>query len=278
MKKIHVYAILAIVFGTLIVLAPVFIFWFGAPTFTFMQTEQMSVTSMTYPDNSTIRLAVKNTGTGKVTLAGASVNGNPVGSGDFSTTMTLNAWEAGESGYVEITYAWTAGNTYKVVLQSSTGTNVASYEKKAQLEDEAMQIYKFHTWVDGVSFAESTFLLVNTGGLDLVFEKVVMREEEIPWTSIWFSTTTATIIADLPYVTPANATTGALPPYVTINGTNHTLTQGTENLILQSGQSMIVYLSNPDNLSVGDIGMTVRIKVFTANAEYDKECNVAAVS
>ncbi len=105
--------------------------WMGALTFTFMQTEQMQITSMTYPNNSTIRLAVKNTGTGKVTLAGGSVNGNPVASGDFSTTMELNAWEAGESGYVDITYAWTAGNTYKVVLQSSTGTNVATYTNVA---------------------------------------------------------------------------------------------------------------------------------------------------
>ncbi len=105
--------------------------WMGALTFTFMQTEQMQVTSMTYIANSTIRLAVKNTGTAKVTLAGASLNGNPVLSDDFTTTMTNNAWEAGESGYVDITYTWTAGNTYKVILQSSTGTNVATYTKVA---------------------------------------------------------------------------------------------------------------------------------------------------
>ncbi len=104
--------------------------WMGALTFTFMQTEQIQVTSMTFPSAGQITLVVKNTGTGKVTLAGATVNGD---SATFTTSKLdpLNQWAAGETGYVYITYNWTVGNPYKVILQSSTGTNVATFEKIA---------------------------------------------------------------------------------------------------------------------------------------------------
>ena len=104
--------------------------WMGALTFTFMQTEQMSITYMDY-QTGTIVLTVKNTGTGKVTLAGATVNGNTVTFTTDSPSGVTNQWDAGDIGTVTITYAWTSGNPYRVVLQSSTGTNVASYEKTA---------------------------------------------------------------------------------------------------------------------------------------------------
>jgi hypothetical protein len=63
-------------------------------------------------------------------------------------------------------------------------------------------------------------------------------------------------------------------------GTNYTLTQGSagEDLILKSGWSMIVYISNPDHISVNDIGVTVGVTIFTANAQYYKESNVQASS
>ena len=50
--------------------------WMGALTFTFMKTEELKITSMTFNgDGSTITLAVHNTGTGSVTVASAKVNG-----------------------------------------------------------------------------------------------------------------------------------------------------------------------------------------------------------
>jgi hypothetical protein len=39
---------------------------------------------------------------------------------------------------------------------------------------------------------------------------------------------------------------------------------------------MIVYIANPDHVSVSDIGVTVGVTVFTANAQYYKEANVEA--
>jgi hypothetical protein len=41
---------------------------------------------------------------------------------------------------------------------------------------------------------------------------------------------------------------------------------------------MIVFVTDPDSISVNDIGVTVGVTIFTANAQYYKEANVQASS
>jgi len=108
--------------------------WMGALTFTFMQTEQISITNMQFngasnASDNTIVLNLKNTGSSKVTLTQVSLNG-AVHTVVFSpTTGELDAAGTGTATLTNV--QWVSGNTYRVILQSSTGTNVASYEKKA---------------------------------------------------------------------------------------------------------------------------------------------------
>jgi len=90
---------------------------------------------------------------------------------------------------------------------------------------------------------------------------------------VYYNKTVETINADLTYVTPD------------INGTllgrswtTYPLVQASDDLILKSGWSMIVYITNPDHVSVSDIGVTVGLTIFTANAQYYKESNVEASS
>jgi len=106
----------------------------GSGTFTFMQTEQVSITNMAFngasnASDNTIVLSLKNTGSSKVTLTQVSLNG-AVHTVVFS--MTAGELDAAGTGTATLTNVqWVSGNTYRVILQSSTGTNVASYEKKA---------------------------------------------------------------------------------------------------------------------------------------------------
>lgn len=109
--------------------------WMGALTFTFMQTEQVSITAMTYSETTNtstndIVLAVKNTGSSKLTLSSVTLNGDT--HSDVTFTPTSGELDAGGTGTVTLNdVQWISGNTYRVVIQSSTGTNVASYEKRA---------------------------------------------------------------------------------------------------------------------------------------------------
>ena len=105
--------------------------WVGALTFTFMKTEELKITSMTFLGDSgnttnTIQLAVKNTGTAKITVASAEVN---YITKTVSGTLTYNASATGTITVESV--GWTSGNKYRVTLLSSTGTRIAAYEDKA---------------------------------------------------------------------------------------------------------------------------------------------------
>jgi hypothetical protein len=39
---------------------------------------------------------------------------------------------------------------------------------------------------------------------------------------------------------------------------------------------MVVYVMNPDSIALNDVGITVGMTVFTSNAQYYKETNIAA--
>jgi flagellin-like protein len=108
--------------------------WMGALTFTFMQTEQVSITNMQFngasnASDNTIVLNLKNTGSSKVTLTQVTLNGDVHTVVWSPTTGELDAAGTGTATLTAVN--WVSGNTYRVILQSSTGTNVASYEKKA---------------------------------------------------------------------------------------------------------------------------------------------------
>jgi len=161
------------------------------------------------------------------------------------------------------------------VLLASVVTFYAINVTTTRVQEESIKMYKLHTWHDGSTYSETAFLLINTGGRDIVMDKITVRGQECAWTTVWYNKTTDTINADLAYVTPVSATN--LSSSVTIGGVSYALTQGnTSDLILQSGDSMIVYILNPDHISVNDIGVTVGVTIFTANAQYYKEANVQA--
>ena len=47
-------------------------------------------------------------------------------------------------------------------------------------------------------------------------------------------------------------------------------------LALSSGDTMVVYITSPDSVTINDVGLTVASTVFTAQAMYTQETNVQA--
>jgi len=159
------------------------------------------------------------------------------------------------------------------VLLATVVTFYAINVTTTRVQEESMQVFKLHTWHNGTTYAQTAFLIINTGGRDLVLDKITVRGQECNWTDVYYCKTTDTINVDLTYVTPNLNGTLLGKPWTT-----YSLTQASNDLILKSGWTMIVYISNPDHVSVSDIGVTVGITVFTANAQYYKEANVEASS
>ena len=165
------------------------------------------------------------------------------------------------------------------VLLATVVTFYAINVTTTRVQEESIQVAKLHLWHNGTTFAEAAFLIVNTGGRDLVLDKISIRGQESEWNTIYYNKTTGAISPDLTYVTPD--VDGALTGMSVTLGTNtYDLTAGIagQDMILRSGWSMIVYITNPDSLSVGDIGVTVGVTIFTANAQYYKETNVQAAT
>jgi len=161
------------------------------------------------------------------------------------------------------------------VLLASVVTFYAINVVTTRVQEESLQIYKQHIWQNGTTFAEAAFLIINTGGRDVVLDKISVRGQESSWTTVYYNKTTNAISPDLYYITP-NPSGTLVGKIVTLGSKNYTLVAASDDLILKSGWSMIVYITNPDSISVSDIGVTVGFTVFTSNAQYYKECNVGA--
>jgi len=165
------------------------------------------------------------------------------------------------------------------VLLATVVTFYAINVTTTRVQEESIQITKLHLWHNGTTFSEAAFLVVNTGGRDLVLDKISIRGQESTWDTVYYNKTTGAISPDLTYVTPdVNGTLAGTS--VTLGANTYNLSPGVagEDMILRSGWSMIVYITNPDSLSVGDIGVTVGVTIFTANAQYYKESNVQAAA
>ena len=161
------------------------------------------------------------------------------------------------------------------VLLATIVTFYAINVTTTRVQEESLKIYKQHIWQNGTTYAEATFLVINTGGRDVVIDKIAVRGQETVWTTVYYNKTTNAISPDLYYITP-NTNGTLLGKNVTLSSTTYTLVPANDDLILKSGWSMIVYITNPDSISVSDIGVTVGFTLFTSNAQYYKECNVGA--
>jgi hypothetical protein len=165
------------------------------------------------------------------------------------------------------------------VLLATVVTFYAINVTTTRVQEESIQVTKLHFWHNGTTFSEAAFLIINTGGRDLVLDKIAVRGQQSEWDTVYYNKTQDAISPDLTYVTP-NASGNLTGLSVTLGTDTYPLTQGTvgNDMILKSGWSMIVYMTNPDSLSVNDIGVTLGVTIFTANAQYYKESNVEAAT
>jgi len=168
------------------------------------------------------------------------------------------------------------------VLLAGVVSYLAINVTSTRVQEESVHITKHHVWHNGDDRALASLLIINTGGRDIVIDKISVRGQECPWNSsatekyIVYARTTDTISADLAYVESFvrnGSSTG-----VSIGSSEYNFTVATDDLILKSGYTMMLYIINPDSISLNDIGLTVSINIFTAQAMYYREANVEAVT
>jgi hypothetical protein len=144
------------------------------------------------------------------------------------------------------------------VLLAGVVTYFAINVVSTRVQQESLQLTYTHVWVASSGNAQAAVLVKNTGGRDVVINAIQVRG--IAGT---FGTNVFTHAASTdpgPVSTNQTATTANLP------------------ITLASGGAIQIYISRPVSVSINDIGTTIGITVFTANAMYYQETNVQATT
>ena len=157
------------------------------------------------------------------------------------------------------------------VLLAGVVTYFAINVTSTRVQEESLALTKQHVYYNSAG-TQATLLIVNTGGRDVVLDKISVRGQQVAWGNVLYGTTDSSITSDLDY----NATVAA--GSYTIDSVSFTLVAASDDITLQSGYSMVLFISSPDSITINDIGLTVAMTVFTSQAMYYKECNVQATA
>lgn len=165
------------------------------------------------------------------------------------------------------------------VLLAGVVTYFAINVTSTRVQEESLHLTKQHIWHNMTS-AQGAVMIINTGGRDVVLDKITVRGQESLWTDIFYNITQGAFSEDLSFsslifdTANNNETltfgTGAL-------SRDYLFMQATNDVVLPSGKTMLLYVNSPDSISVNDVGLTVAFTIFSSQAMYYKETNVQAV-
>ena len=160
------------------------------------------------------------------------------------------------------------------VLLATVVTFYAINVTTTRVQEESLFLTKPHIWYNTTGdWAEGAIVIVNTGGKDVVIDKISVRGQECNWSEVYFYRSNALTVSQDITVTPNEPTADFNQ---TVEGTPRLFTAATGDLTLKSGWTVVLYMHNPDSIALNDVGITVGITVFTSNAQYYKEVNVEA--
>jgi type II secretory pathway component PulK len=166
------------------------------------------------------------------------------------------------------------------VLLAGVVTYFAINVVSTRVQQESLQVEDAHIWVDAGGSAEGAILIVNTGGRDVVVGQITVRGQASTISSsgnVYFALLGSEKMTNTNLNAIAESSLGTTDPFK-VTGTNY-LAQPTGNdLVLASGGTMAVYITGPDSVTINDIGTTIGITVFTAQAMYYQETNVQATT
>jgi len=164
------------------------------------------------------------------------------------------------------------------VLLATVVTFYAINVTTTRVQEESVLVSKLHIWHNTTgSWTEAGMVIINTGGKDFVIDKLAVRGQESAWSDVYYwKTSTATISADLNMTAiQLSGTEFDMSSTFTYQGSTN-FTQATTDITLKSGYTLVVYINNPDTVSISDVGVTIGVTIHTMNAQYYKECNVEA--
>jgi hypothetical protein len=160
------------------------------------------------------------------------------------------------------------------VLLAGVVTYFAINVTGTRVQEESLALAKQHAWFDSSSGkAQAAIMVINAGGRDVVVDKLTVRGQVCAWSKVYYSLISGAVTGDLAY-----SSTLADKCSISVGGSDRVFKQATNYITVQTGKTLIIYISSPDSISVNDVGLTVSINIFTSQAMYYKETNVQGTS
>jgi hypothetical protein len=158
------------------------------------------------------------------------------------------------------------------VVLSSAVAYFAFNTTGARLQSENLYFAKSYVWYKNSTSSLACLVVTNTGASAVVLSRVTVKGQEIFWngttTYVLYNKTEGVLSPDLEFVSNLNQTGTNV---VNLGGTDYTLIVASENLILQSGWTMLFYIVNPGKLMVYDVGIPIRVAISTGQSVYVTE-------
>jgi hypothetical protein len=183
------------------------------------------------------------------------------------------------------------------VLLAGVVTYFAINVTSTRVQEESLNLQYQHVWYSTASKggAEAAVMITNTGGRDVVINKIAVRGQTVPWTNVFLYTpATGETLSELYYFDQSiNGTTITWTAHTgnPMNTTELATSPVADSPILKSGKTIVLYMMTigktatptatnipPGSVTVNDVGLTIAISVFSAQATYYKETNVNSVS
>ena len=158
------------------------------------------------------------------------------------------------------------------VLLAGVVTMYAINITSTRTQQEDLRLSKQKIWVYSSGTAYAALVIDNVGGRDVVIDKIQVRGVEASWSSVHYLRRSSSFTASL---NPPATTGHDWSSFTYATGeTAGSFSAASSDLPLASGDTMVIYIKDPDSIGLNDIGTTVGITVFTENAQYYVECNI----
>ena len=162
------------------------------------------------------------------------------------------------------------------VLLAAVVTYYATNITMTRTELEEVRFSKEHVWVNGTG-AIAGFKLQNLGGRDVLLDKITVRGVESAWANVFiYRVPAGSAFSD--DMTVCNYTAMTADFNHTINATEYLFEQQSGDVPIPSSGVVLVYIVDPDNIQLDDLGTTVSLSVFSVNTQYITECNVESAT
>jgi hypothetical protein len=166
------------------------------------------------------------------------------------------------------------------VLLAGVVTYFAINVVSTRVQQESLKVSCPSVFVDSAGTAEAAMLITNTGGRDVVISQIEVRGIAATFGASGNVYDQLNVGGAIPGSLSAetNASLVAKTQNVFTGDTTTKLAISAGQLVLTSGSTMAVYITAPTSVSIQDVGTTIGMTVFTAQAMYYQETNVKTTS